>query len=116
VSAGPIVVLYAAPVWRGEDALEMLRVAAALVACGHPLRLAETSPVLSGDDLPDEAERILDQLAEFGVVPEPFTPETLAAARSVLRLGAADRSGRPPLASGPDPDPRVVHEAGQFTR
>ena len=104
--------LYAGAAWRGEDALELLRVAAALVACGHPVNLTETGGVLTGDDLPDEAERILDQLAAFGVVPRPFEPRALAACRAVLRLGAAGRSGIPPLAVGPD----AVAEAGQVIR
>jgi hypothetical protein len=108
VRARPILVVYAAPVWRGEGALELLRVCAALVACGHAVRLAQTTDVLTGEDLPDEAERILEQLAAFGVVPEPFESASVAGARAVLRLGAADRAGIPPLAVG-----RLIAEAGQ---
>ena len=108
MSDRPVLVLYAAAVWRGEDALELLRVTAALVACGHVVRLRQTADVLTGADLPDEAERILDQLAAFGVVPEPLGAEELGEARAVLRLGAADRAGIPPLAVG-----EPIAEAGQ---
>lgn len=116
MSARPILVVHAAPDGRDEDALELLRVAAALVACGHPVRLMETAPVLTGDDLPDEAERILEQLAAFDVVPEPFDATALGSARSVLRLGAADRTGSPPLAVGGHLTSSVVRDAGQIVR
>lgn len=108
MSDRPILVLYAADTWRGEDALELLRVTAALVACGHAVALRQTTAVLSDDDLPDEATRILDQLAAFDVVPEPFEPSALRGARAILRLGAASRPGIPPLAVGEE-----LAEAGQ---
>ena len=86
MSAAPILVIYAAPDWRGADALEFLRVVAALVACGHPVRLEQTAAGLSGDDLPDGAEQILEQLAAFGVVPEPAADDPLDLPRAVLRF------------------------------
>ena len=104
----PILVLYAADTWRGEDALELLRVTAALVACGHAVEVRETSGVLTGDDLPDEAERLLEQLAAFSVVPGPFEAQALHRARAVLRLGAANRPGIPALAVGAS-----IADAGQ---
>ena len=108
MSDRPILVLYAADTWRGEDALELLRVTAALVACGHAVVLRQTAGVLTDDDLPDEAARIVDQLAAFGVVPEPLEAEALHGVRAVLRLGTTDRPGIPPLAVG-----ELIAAAGQ---
>jgi hypothetical protein len=72
--------------------------------------------VLRGDELPDPAERILEQLAAFGVEPEPHRPALLAEARAVLRLGDADRSGSPPVAAARDADDATLGEAGQLVR
>lgn len=89
MSPAPILAVYAAPAWRGADALEFLRVVAALVACGHPVRLEQTRAGLSGDDLPDEAERILEQLAAFGVTPRTPADEGSGSSRAVLRFEGA---------------------------
>jgi len=114
-----VVAVYAAPSWRGDDGLEFLRVVAALVACGREVVLLETADVLvSGRDLPDEAERILEHLAAFGVRPETPDEADLAAAvgegASLLRLGDPGRTGTPPLAV--DPDPVTLRAAGQVIR
>ena len=89
MSRAPILAVYAAPAWRGADALEFLRVVAALVACDHPVRLEQTREGLTGDDLPDEAERILDQLASFGVTPRAPAEEGSGSSRAVLRFEGA---------------------------
>ena len=71
------------------------------MACGHAVRLAETDGVLTGDDLPDEAERILELLAAFGVVPEPFEPDSASPRRAPSCASAPPIvSGIPPLAVG----------------
>ena len=116
MSAGPILLIHAGDAWSGDDGLEWLRVAAALVATGHTVRLAETSPVLGGDDLPDAAERIVEQLAAFGIEPEPLAPGMLEAARAVLRVGPPGRPGTPPVASVTEAGETAWREAGQLVR
>ena len=116
MSAGPILLIHAGDAWAGEDGLEWLRVAAALVATGHTVRLVETAPVLDGDDLPDGAGRIVEQLAAFGIEPEPLAPGMLEAARAVLRLGPPGRSGTPSVASVAEVGEAAWCQAGQLVR
>lgn len=103
MSTPPILALFAAGT-VDRDAVEWLRLVAALVAVGRGVRVVEVGPgrgVLSGDDLPAEAERTLAALAGFDVVPEtlpdPDVLALLAAAPAVLRCAQRTRPGEPAL-------------------
>ena len=92
------------------DVVELLRVVAALVAAGQPVRLACIGPAhgaLDDEELPDEIRDYLDGVADFGVVPADVDAvsvlELLGEARDVLRVAAAGRSGVPALLAIDDP-------------
>lgn len=114
-------------------ALEFLRLCTGLIAGGGGLTLVEVGKgagLLSGAaDLPEEAERQLEGLASFDVVPRVVDAAALrallVASSRVLRVARPTRRGTPALVviDGPwlmhVPDPALVlafEEAGQLLR
>ncbi|MDF1701562.1 MAG: hypothetical protein P1V36_10450 [Planctomycetota bacterium] len=114
-------------------ALEWLRLCTGLVAAGGALTLVEVGKGAGlfsrARDLPEEAERQLEGLAAFEVVPRaveaPALRELLVASQRVLRVASPARRGTPALVviDGPwlmhVPDPALVlafEEAGQLIR
>ena len=120
--SGPIVALFGAPRADTEAAEGFLRTVAAVVACGHPVRLiafGEGAEALDGDQVSDEVDRYLEALLSFGVGAEVVDPPTLAAALTgaagVLRLGPPGRAGAPALLRlGRDTSPEALASAGQI--
>ena len=126
--------VFAAPTVDTPEALEWLRVIAALVATGDAPRLVEIGQGvgrLALDAVGDETARVLETLASFDVVPEALAPAelvlALAACSRLVRIAAPDRSGQPALlvlddarisAGRLDPEAlsRDVLEAGQAVR
>ena len=89
---------------------------AALVACGHAVLLREVEAVLRGEELPDEAERILEQLAALGVSPRRLAARDLESTPSILRLGAPDRRSEPSLLVSNEAAVDALLAAGQVIR
>ncbi|MHC5011065.1 MAG: hypothetical protein ACYTG6_08965 [Planctomycetota bacterium] len=96
--------VFAASSCRGGDALEFLRVVAALAACGHGVDFVaagEGVAALASEDVPDDVDRYLESLAAVGIAPRALAPAQLAhaanACAALLRFGDPSRPADPPL-------------------
>lgn len=121
----PIIAVFAAPRADTPEAEGFLRLLAALVACGHPLRLLAHGAglgVLGGQAVSDEADRYLEGLAAFQIEVEALAPEEVlelvVEAPALLRFGDPLRAASPALLRIDQgaPSATALAEAGQVVR